>query len=144
MPRFSIATLTTLLVFLSAPVYAQTGTLVVTVTQLDAKGGGIVKVGMYDADGFPDVGKEVHGIDLQVEGDSASYVFTNIPVGTYAIAVFQDKNGDGKLNKNLFGIPKEPYGFSANKYGKFGPPAFEDVAFDVEEDVSLSLTINLK
>ncbi len=115
-----------------------------TVTQLDADKGGTLKIGVYNEDGFPDVGKEIHGIDLGVEGDSATYVFDSIPVGTYAIAVFQDKNDDGKLNKNMFGAPKEPYGFSQNKYGKFGAPAFKDVSFEIEEDASLSLTITVK
>ena len=44
----------------------------------------------------------------------------------------------------MFGVPKEPYGFSNNKYGKFGPPDFEDISFDVKEDASTSLIINLK
>jgi uncharacterized protein (DUF2141 family) len=129
---------------LVSTVYAQTGTVDVKITQIDAKKGGKVKIGIYDSKGFPDVGKEVDGIDLEVKGTSVTYVFKNIPVGKYAIAVFQDENIDGKLNKNLFGVPKEPYGFSKNEYGMFGPPDFEDVSFDVKEDISISLTINLK
>jgi uncharacterized protein (DUF2141 family) len=139
-----MTTISMLLLLLAASLHAQTGALVVTVTQLDANKGGTLKIGVYNEDGFPDVGKEVHGIDLAVEGDSATYVFDSIPVGTYAIAVFQDKNDDGKLNKNMFGAPKEPYGFSQNKYGKFGAPAFKDVSFKIEEDASLSLAITVK
>jgi uncharacterized protein (DUF2141 family) len=133
-----------LTIFLSSTVHAQTGTLAVKVTQVDVKEGGMIKIGIYDSKSFPFVGKEVAGIDIEVKGTSATYVFKNIPAGKYAIAVFQDSNGDGKLNKNMFGVPKEPYGFSNNKYGKFGPPDFEDVSFDVKEDTSISLTINLK
>ena len=134
----------TLLILLTSTVYAQTGTVAVKVTQIDAKEGGTIKIGIYDSKGFPFLGKEVDGIDLEVKETSATYVFKNIPAGKYAIAVFQDCNVDGKLNKNMFGVPKEPYGFSKNKYGKFGPPNFEDVSFDVKEDTSISLTINLK
>jgi uncharacterized protein (DUF2141 family) len=71
-------------------------------------------------------------------------VFRNIPAGTYAIAVIQDENLDGKLTKNFLGIPKEPYGFSQNKYGMFGPPKFKDVSFAVENDSNISLKINLE
>lgn len=144
MRKFSIATIITLLMLLVSTVYAQTGTVAVKVTQINVKKGGKVKIGIYDSKGFPVVGKEADGIELEVKGTSATYVFNKIPVGKYAIAVFQDENIDGKLNKNLFGVPKEPYGFSKNEYGKFGPPDFEDVSFDVKEDISISLTINLK
>jgi uncharacterized protein (DUF2141 family) len=45
---------------------------------------------------------------------------------------------------NFLGIPKEPYGFSKNKFGKFGPPDFEDASFEVKENNPISLTINLE
>jgi len=144
MRKLSIATIITLLIFLVSTVYAQTRTIAVKVTQIDVKEGGKVRIGIYDFKGFPIVGKEVDGIDLEVKGTSVTYVFKNISVGKYAIAVFQDENIDGKLNKNLFGAPKEPYGFSKNKYGIFGPPNFEDVSFEVKENKSISLTINLE
>lgn len=108
------------------------------------KKGGKVKIGIYVSNGFPVVGKEVFGIDLEVKEPSVTHVFKNIPVGKYAIAVFQDENIDGILNKNLFGAPKERYGFSTNKYGMFGPPDYEDVSFEVKENNPISLTINLE
>jgi uncharacterized protein (DUF2141 family) len=144
MRQFSIVALMILTIFLASTVYAQTGTVAVEVTQIDVKKGGVIKIGIYDSKSFPFLGKEVDGIDIEVKETSATYVFKNIPAGKYAIAVFQDSNVDGKLNKNMFGVPKEPYGFSNNKYGKFGPPDFGDVSFDVKEDTSISLTINLK
>ena len=144
MRQLNIATIMTLLILLTSTAYAQTGTVAVKVTQIDVKEGGKIKIGIYDSKGFPTLGKEIDGIDIEVKGTSATYVFKNIPAGKYAIAAFQDSNVDGKLNENMFGVPKEPYGFSNNKYGKFGPPDFEDVSFDVKEDTSISLTINLK
>jgi uncharacterized protein (DUF2141 family) len=144
MRQFNIATIMTLLILLTSTVYAQTGTVDVKVTQIDVKEGGKIKIGIYDSKGFPLLGKEIDGIDIEVKETSAAYVFKNIPAGKYAIAVFQDSNVDGELNKNMFGVPKEPYGFSNNKYGRFGPPNFEDVSFDVKEDTSISLKINLK
>ena len=144
MRQFSIATIMILLILLTSTAYAQTGTVVVKVTQIDVNEGGKIKIGIYDSKEFPFFGKEIAGIDIEVKETSATYSFKNIPAGKYAIAVFQDSNVDGKLTKNMFGVPKEPYGFSNNKYGKFGPPDFEDVSFDVKEETSISLTINLK
>jgi len=120
------------------------GTIDVKVTQIDLVKKGIVKIGLYDLLGFPVIGKDIEGVNLEVNGPSATHVFLNIPAGTYAISVIQDENLDGKLTKNFLGIPKEPYGFSKNKYGMFGPPAFENVSFEVENDSNISLTINLE
>lgn len=130
--------------FLGANLFAQTGQVDVTVTGIKVKKGGIVKVGVYKKDGFPIIDKEVIGEDIEVTGDKISISLKNIPVGIYAIAVIQDKNSDGEHNTNLFGSPTEPYGFSNNVFGRFGPPDFEDVSVNIENGKTLSLTINLE
>ena len=58
-------------------------------------------------------------------------VFGGLPPGRYAAMVFHDVNGDGKLNTLPIGLPVEPYGFSRNARGRFGPPAWGAAAFDV-------------
>lgn len=52
-------------------------------------------------------------------------VIKDLPAGEYAVVVYHDANGNGKLDKNLMGIPTEDYGFSNNAAGKFGPPSFD-------------------
>jgi uncharacterized protein (DUF2141 family) len=133
-----------LTILLASIVYAQAEVITVNVTQIDFKKGGKVKIGIFNSNGFPVVGKEVFGSDLEAKNSSVSIVFKDIPTGKFAIAVFQDVNSDGILNLNFLGIPKEPYGFSTNKFGKFGPPDFEDVSFEVKENNPISLTINLE
>lgn len=48
--------------------------------------------------------------------------------GTYVLAAFHDLNGNGKLDRNFFGIPTEPYGFSRPPVSKWEEPRFDDVA----------------
>ena len=48
--------------------------------------------------------------------------------GTYVIAAFHDLNGNGKLDRNMFGIPTEPYGFSREPTSKWKAPVFGEVA----------------
>ena len=127
-----------------ANVYAQTGKIKVTVTGIVVKSKGVVKIGIYKKDGFPLVDKSITGKDVEVTNSKVTATFDEIPAGNYAIAVFQDENSDNKLNTNFFGAPSEPYGFSMNKYGTFGPPDFEDVSFKVKKDETKSLTINLE
>lgn len=55
--------------------------------------------------------------------------FKDLPEGTYAFAVFHDANSNGKMDKNLVGIPTEDYAFSNNALGKMGPPSFDDAKF---------------
>jgi uncharacterized protein (DUF2141 family) len=57
-----------------------------------------------------------------------------IPFGAYAIAVYQDVNGNGKLDTGMFGIPQEPFAFSNNFRPKFGGPSFDKCKFDFKED----------
>ena len=52
-----------------------------------------------------------------------------LPVGEYAFACFHDLNNNGKLDKNLLGVPTEPYGFSNNARPKFRAPSWEEAKF---------------
>ena len=51
--------------------------------------------------------------------------------GEYSIAVFQDKNNNGILDKGLFNIPQEPYGFSTNFRPTWSKPGFDDCKIEV-------------
>jgi uncharacterized protein (DUF2141 family) len=66
-----------------------------------------------------------------------SVSFPDIPTGRYAIKVYQDENGDGRLNRNLFGAPAEPFGFSNNARARFSMPPFEAVRIEVKQPRSL-------
>jgi len=48
----------------------------------------------------------------------------DVPPGPYAISIYQDVNGNGALDQNFIGIPKEPIGFG-NNYKPFGKPRYE-------------------
>ena len=50
------------------------------------------------------------------------------------MAIYHDENRNGKLDKNVIGIPKEHMGFSNNAKIELtppGPPAYSAVKFDV-------------
>jgi len=59
-----------------------------------------------------------------------------------------DVSKKGNLRIGVFkknGFPDaDPYGFSNNKFGKFGPPDFNDVSFSLKSGQSLFLKISLK
>jgi len=61
--------------------------------------------------------------------------------GRYAVVVYVDRNGNGKLDRGMFGRPTEPYGFS-NGGGSFGPPDFADALIEVA-DTGSAIRIDL-
>lgn len=69
-------------------------------------------------------------------------VYRNLSAGQYAVSVFHDENGNGKLDANPAGIPIERYGFSRDAHGTMGAPAFTDAVVDVQADTTI--TINLR
>lgn len=78
---------------------------------------------------FP-VGKPIEGKKLYAGSKSVNTTFSVEP-GDYAISVYHDENGNGKMDKRMFGIPKEPYGFSNNFKPLMSAPKFSDCQFSV-------------
>ena len=68
-------------------------------------------------------------------------IFENIPQGQYALSVMHDENENEKLDTNLFGIPKEGFGFSNNAMGKFGPPSFEKAKIEITSSKEISIKL---
>jgi uncharacterized protein (DUF2141 family) len=66
-----------------------------------------------------------------------------VPTGSWAVLSYQDENDNGKLDRNVLGIPKEPYAFSRDARGRFGPPSFEDAAFELRDEKAVT-TIKLR
>jgi len=60
----------------------------------------------------------------------------------YAVAVYQDMNGNGQLDKNALGIPTEPYAFSNNPSVKWRAPTFKDAALQLNQaEQATSITL---
>lgn len=56
---------------------------------------------------------------------------TDLPAGTYAVSVYEDLNGNHKLDHNFLGIPREPVGASNNPKARIGPPRFDECSFQI-------------
>ena len=83
----------------------------------------------------------VYSTKVKVTDKKAVVVIENLAHGTYGFSFFHDVNDNGKLNKNFLGIPKEPYGFSNNEKGSFGPPDFDKISFEVNQDLTIKAAI---
>jgi len=53
----------------------------------------------------------------------------DLKYGEFAMAIYQDVNSDGKINKSVIGMPQEPYAFSNNYKPVIKAPTFENCKF---------------
>jgi uncharacterized protein (DUF2141 family) len=106
---------------------------------------GEVRMALFESrEGFPGAPEKSlqQGI-ATLEGETASFEFEPVPCGRYAVSVFHDENGDGVLQRDWLGRPKEGWGVSRDARGRFGPPSFDDSAFEAERD-TLSVRLSLQ
>ena len=120
---------------------ASASDLTVTVDGI-AKQQGSIMLGLFDEATYNGDGA-VNGASLSVEGESVSVTFEGLEPGEYAVRLYHDVNDDGEMNTNPFGMPTEPYAFSNNAKGRFGPAKWEDAKFSVDADGTVhAITMN--
>lgn len=78
----------------------------------------------------------------EAAGGKVSVVLKGLPDGPLAFSLFQDANANGRLDMNAMGIPVEPYGFSNNAAGQFGPPRFEQAVLTPVAGTALQVRLN--
>lgn len=114
--------------------------LVVIVKNVKSEKGQIV-VTLYDQAGNW-LKSEYRKMNVAPKIGESTLTFKQLPRGEYAVATFQDQDGDGRMATNLMGIPTDPIGFSNDAKGKMGPPLFTDAKISVNEE-SLTTAIIL-
>ncbi|RMF01430.1 MAG: DUF2141 domain-containing protein [Bacteroidetes bacterium] len=120
-----------------------TATLDLTITGLKGERGSLNLALFPRAGNFPEIDTDTYTARIEVTAQTMTYRFTNLPRGRYALAVYQDLNNNGKMDKNLWGVPTEPYAFSGGAVAKWKAPDFADAAFELKE-AELSLIVTPK
>ena len=108
---------------LAATSLAQAADMTIDVTGLKNANGKIMVAVFDNADHFLKQPMRTGTVDAQT--GTVQLLLTGLPPGDYAISLFHDQNGNGKLDKNPIGMPIEPYGFSNDAAGAYGPPTFQ-------------------
>lgn len=95
---------------------------------------GHLVIGIYNtSEKYLKPGEEILTARIPVNSEVVNYTFEGLEPGDYAISIFHDKNSDGEINRNIFGIPKESYGFSNNIRPMLSPPNFKDCSFSMSD-----------
>ncbi|MDZ8065426.1 MAG: DUF2141 domain-containing protein [Nostoc sp. DedQUE08] len=106
------------------------GKLTVEIDGLKNEQGQVCASIFASSEGFPSDGDR--GLQKQctkITENPLPLTFNNLKAGSYAVAVFHDQNNDRTLNTNLFGIPREGFGFSSNPEIRTRAPKFNEAAF---------------
>ena len=107
------------------------GNLTVVVTGMK-KTGGKVYIGLINSKATfltKNQRRMFRGVARPIKNKRVVHVFRNIPAAYYALQVYHDENGNGKMDTNFVGLPTEPVGFSNKARIRFGPPAYKDARF---------------
>lgn len=118
---------------LLAALPAQAGEMTIQVSNTYETEGDL-RAAVYDnAEAFEDGGTPVAALVLRLSQPGAQVSFGPLPPGRYAVRVFQDINRNGEIDRNMLGMPREPFGFSNDAMGSMGPPSFDQAAVMVED-----------
>lgn len=101
---------------------------------------GIMIFGLHNATTFMK-SKGIQTIIKKVKDGKVTVIFKDVAPDTYGIIALHDKNSNHKMDVEVNGMPKEPYGISGNEMS-FGPPQFMDAKFTVTtEDLALEIRL---
>ncbi|PZX94844.1 hypothetical protein DOS84_04625 [Flavobacterium aquariorum] len=132
--------ITAIAFFICSLLSAQNVNLTVSVSGLKSNTG-ILKVGLYNSDATF-LKSTYKSITSEIKNSSATVTFVGIPKGEYGISTYQDENSNGKLDKNMMGIPSEDFACSNDAKGFMGPPKYEDAKFNIDKNSKIEIKFN--
>lgn len=120
---------------------ATAGTLTITLEDIK-KTQGSISLGVFDEAGY-ESGQAVNGANITVDQATETVTIEGLEPGFYGIKMYHDVDGNGEMNANPFGMPTEPYAFSNNAKGRFGPAKWDAAKFEVTAEGAVqTISIN--
>ena len=117
-------------------------TLTVRVTDLRNMKGDLIFGVFKSAAGFPS--EKEKSANWQVEPAGANVVFTaTLPPGKYAASVLHDENRNGRMDRDVVGVPLEGYGVTNNPKPAFRAAKFDEAVFELPPG-GANLTISIQ
>ena len=102
---------------------------------------GKLGISIFDSsESFLDNKKTFRNKPLQIDDETMTYTFKDVPNGTYAVTAFHDENDNNKMDRNFLGFPIEKPAIS-NIPELTGPPSFEDAKFELTSDITIKLEL---
>ncbi len=106
---------------------------------------GQILVLLYDTDyGFPEKIKSACKILIvPINNETIEVSLNKIEYGEYSICIVHDENANCRLDKSLFGIPKEGLGYSNNPdlSKRIKPPDYDEAKFNFDENQDITIKL---
>jgi uncharacterized protein (DUF2141 family) len=94
---------------------------------------GVVLGAVFDSRSAYDANKgSLRELRLSAADGDVSVTIAGLKPGWYAVKTFQDIDSNGAMRFNPVGMPLEPYAFSNNARGLFGPASWRSASFEVK------------
>jgi uncharacterized protein (DUF2141 family) len=104
------------------------------------KQGGKLYISFFNSEESFDKRKVCYSMETNATAETL-LIPVSLSAGGYVISMYQDSNGNGRLDSNFLGIPREPFGFS-NYNGKSAPGSFDKLKVMVN-DKTKKVTVHL-
>ncbi len=125
-----------------APAPGDLHTLTVVVENVNQQDGNIGVLVFNSTKGWPeDRFAALRDIVVPAHPGTVTVTVPGLPAGEYAVAIAHDVNKNHKLDKNLFGVPKEQWGMSNNPHATIKAPSFATAKFSLTGDQEIHVKL---
>ncbi len=76
------------------------------------------------------------------ENGTVEVRFLNVFEGEYGVVAVHDENGNGLYDAGFLGFGAEPVGYSNDASPWLGRPSFDEVKFDVQQDLTINISMD--
>lgn len=115
--------------------------ITITVKGVRNAKGRIAALAFVDGKGFPDrVAQARTQAIVPAQAGEVTMVIKNVPEGKVALTILHDEDGDGRLKRNLIGIPVEGVGMTGKPLGNRAPK-FEEAIVEIQGDQQREITL---
>lgn len=105
---------------------------------------GIVQFALYNKDGTipdEDYKKCCKILKEKIQNGSSKVIFSNLPIGKYAVNILHDENENGEIDKGFI-LPIEGIGFSNyQSIGLTNRPNFSKASFELNSDKKIAVKV---
>lgn len=116
--------------------------LTVSVSNIEAATGQLMVAVLGSEAAFNGEEPAVMSLLLPPRAGTITFSTDALTSGSYGIRVMHDENGNGDMDSNMVGMPTEPWGFSNNAVGSFGPPEWADLRFELDGSTAINIDLN--
>lgn len=129
------------LIFISSHVKGQQKSEVIITGIRSAKGKVIVQI-FKDATSYLDQNPyKIVIFDKKGMTNGTLVIQLQLESATHGFTMVDDENGNGKIDKNIFGLPKEGFGFSNFFMEKLKKPSFDEIKAEPKAQAKVNMKV---